>query len=54
MAGSLDPQRAIDTKEALFGKAVEFIHNATLLHDDVIDMSEKKARERYRQCAMGK
>ena len=30
--------------EALYlAAAAEFIHNATLLHDDVIDMSEKGA-----------
>ncbi|MEC7245986.1 MAG: polyprenyl synthetase family protein, partial [Pseudomonadota bacterium] len=41
MAGSLDPQRAEMPKEALYlAAAVEFIHNATLLHDDVIDESE--------------
>ena len=29
-------------KKRLSAAAVEFIHNATLLHDDVIDMSEKR------------
>jgi len=43
MAGSPDPQQAEMPKEALYlAAAVEFIHNATLLHDDVIDMSEKR------------
>jgi len=43
MAGSPDPQKAETPKEALYlAAAVEFIHNATLLHDDVIDMSEKR------------
>jgi len=43
MAGSPDPQKAETPKAALYlAAAVEFIHNATLLHDDVIDMSEKR------------
>lgn len=49
--GGQDPKRAIDV-----GAAIELIHNATLIHDDINDQGEMRrgAKALYREYSIGK
>ncbi len=50
-SGGREPKRAIDV-----GAAIELIHNATLIHDDINDQGEMRrgAKALYKQYSLGK